>query len=283
MTIVSTIANLAPYVETQKIKVSVIIAHSKARSNDLLNGIIGEFEGNPEVEVLHSSDGNKSECRNMLALQARGEILLFFDDDIKLLHNTVDELLLPFTMNEFINVGIVGGCNIAFPDANEREKMAGKILSNGLATFRSSSRYASKGSIRLSDETEILSCNMAVLKKAFMEAGGFPLDIIPCEENVLINRIQSLGYSVIYNPLAVVYHRQPKLFKDYAKKLFDYGKGRGLMTVKGEGSLKIFRTEIKQQFILIAGYFVHIAAYCSGLIYGLLKARFEKKNKIEKA
>jgi GT2 family glycosyltransferase len=261
----------------QSVKVSVLIAHSKDRTSELLEGIINQLKDNPEIEILHSSEGNKSECRNMLALQAKGEILLFFDDDIQLLHSTVEELLHPFSMAEFGKVGIVGGCNIAFPDADEKEKMASRILSNSLATFRSSSRYAAKGNMRLSDETEILSCNMAVLRKAFMEAGGFPVDIIPCEENVLINRIQKLGYSIVYNPFAVVYHRQPQLFRSYAKKLFDYGKGRGIMTVRGEGALKIFRSEIKQQLMLIAGYIVHIAAYSSGLCYGIVKTCFEKE------
>lgn len=269
---------------TESLKVSIIIANGKGRGEYLKRclGSIMDTQTEHRMEVLVGSDGNKSSCRNELVSRANGDILLFFDDDVELRLNTINELVSPFLSQEFSNTGIVGGCNIAFHNAEYKEKLGNKLLSNSLATFKSSARYCPKGDIRLSDEAEILSCNMAVLKKAFVEAGGFPQDIIPCEENVLINKIQALGYSVIYNPYAVVYHRQPKLFKQYANQVFAYGKGRGIMMRKHEGKPKMLPKLSRESFLLAAGLVVHYVSYLSGVVYGYVTAGSSKGNKDKK-
>lgn len=253
--------------------VSIIIPHSPDRDNIYINEIKDWASVKPWVEVLVSSEGTKSTCRNELAKVAKGMYLVFLDDDVQPRYDTIYELLMPFSMYRFKNVGVVGGSNQAFPDAERMEKLAAKILANPLATFRSSSRYTPKGDIRLSDEAEVLSCNMAVLKKAFDESGGFPEDIIPCEENVLVNRIQALGYSVVYNPFAMVYHRQPKLYHDYAHKLFDYGRGRGIMMRKNEGDPVFFPKFTRDTPHLILGYIVHVISYVSGVIWGYIRGK----------
>lgn len=173
----------------------------------------------------------------------------------------------------FENVGVVGGTNLTFPDCERMERLSGQLLANSLVTFRSSSRYCAKGDIRESDEAELLSCIMAVSKQAFIEVGGFPLDVIPCEENVLINNIQRLGYKIIYNPFAVVYHRRPKLFREYARTLFDYGKGRGIMIRKNHNIPKTLWKPGKDTFFLFVGALIHYASYISGLVYGVLKGK----------
>jgi cellulose synthase/poly-beta-1,6-N-acetylglucosamine synthase-like glycosyltransferase len=256
------------YKDVIDLRATVIIAHNPNRDSLLLEEIKTALK-NEDLEVLVSSKGNKSESRNEMAKKAKGDILIFLDDDIKLRGNTIEELLKPFSL--FSNVGVVGGVNQTFPNASKREILAGKLLSNSIATFKSSARYTPKGGIRESDESELQSCNIAILNEAFFKAGGFPIHIIPCEENVLLNRIAKLGYKLIYNPYALVYHRRPKLFREYAKTLFDYGKGRGLMLRRGEGKPKMLPKLSADTFLLILGYCVHVISYVSGVIYGYLK------------
>jgi GT2 family glycosyltransferase len=220
-------------------------------------------------EILVSSEGSKSFCRNELAKKAKGEILVFFDDDVEIRENTISELLMPF--DTFKNVGVVGGVNVTFPDASSSEKLSGRLLSLPFVTFKSSSRYTPKGTPRETDESEIQSCVMAVSKEAFVKAGGFPLDIIPAEENALVNSIQKLGYKVIYNPFAIVYHRRPKLYREYARTMFNYAYGRGLLIRKHKGSLKMFHKPSKDWLKLTLGVIVHYVSYISGLIWGWLR------------
>ena len=255
--------------------VSIIVAYSPSREN-LLQRFLESLESVPSkgeitIELLTSSEGSRSECLNNLAKKATGDVLLFFDDDVELRHNTIDELLKPFYSGEFKNVGIVGGVNIRLKNATKSEIRADALLSSSLTMFKSRARYTPIGDTRLTDESEILTCNMAILRKAFEEVGGFPLDIVPCEENVLTNRIVARGYSIVYTPFAVVYHRRPKLFKEYARTVFNYGKGRGIMMRYREGNPKLFYKPSWDWLAIAAGVIVHYVSYASGVIYGYFR------------
>lgn len=219
-------------------------------------------------ELLRSTKPNKSYARNWLCQKARGEILVFIDSDAQATDFWLHELLKPFAD---VDVAVVGGCNLLRQDANKNEELADKILGFPLATWKSSSRYRVCGKLREVDESELTSCNMAVRKRVFLEAGGFPMEFIPCEENVLLNNIASLGYKMIYNPLAIVFHRRDELFKPYLSKIFYYAKGRGKMWKQGKGRIKFFPKPSFELFKLGLGFFMHYIVYISGLVWGFLK------------
>ena len=219
-------------------------------------------------EILTSTKDNKSLARNELCERAEGEILVFLDDDAQATDYWLHELLKPFKDPK---VGVVGGCHIIKPTASKMEEMADKILSFPLATWKSSARYKVSGKMRETDESELTSCNLAIRKEAFMESGGFPLDMIPCEENVLMNRIQEKGWKLIYNPLAIVFHSRDELFYPHFKKIFYYAKGRGKMIVKGEGGIKFIPRPSSEMLFFGLGLIIHYVAYGLGLIYGMIK------------
>jgi cellulose synthase/poly-beta-1,6-N-acetylglucosamine synthase-like glycosyltransferase len=255
-------------------KVTIIVPHCPSRE-DLLPRLLRSIKASEgiSIQLLVSEEGNLSECRNKLASKATGDILLFFDDDVELRSDTIAELIQPFYSKEFKNVGVVGGVNIPFKNAPKSEINADALLTSYVTMFRSRARYTPTGNIRIADESEILTCNMAISREAFEDARGFPEDIIPCEENVLMNRIRRKGYSIIYTPFAVVYHRRPKLFKQYARTIFNYGKGRGMMIRNHEGNPRLFSGPKFDWLIIVAGVFVHYCSYISGLIYGYFKGK----------
>ena len=284
-------------------EVSVIIAHNQARGEETLRRCMASIlrEGQTEIsasqslkskadacqvteigacqssksypvhapmtEIIVETVGNKSESRNHGASIAKGDILVFFDDDAELREGCMNELLKPFVDSK---VGIVGGVNIAFPGVSFEEQIGASLLASPLTMFRSASRYTPRGDIRESDEAEILSAVMAVRKEAFNKAGGFPVDIIPCEENVLINNVQKAGYKVIYNPFAVVYHRRPKVFMEYFKTMFNYGKGRGKMMRHMKGGPKMLYAPTKKWPYYVIGFVGHYISYITGVIWGLI-------------
>lgn len=218
-------------------------------------------------EILTSDSPNKSRARNDLCRKAKGEILVFIDSDALATDFWLHEILKPF---QDPNICVVGGCHILKQDADFNEVMADKILCFPLATWKSAARYSVKGKIRVTDESELSSCNLAIRKQVFLKAGGFPVDIIPCEENVLLNRIESQGYKMVYNPLSIVFHARDPLFLPYARKMFYYAHGRALMMKKGKGSLKMFPKLSLEILYFIVGLCLHYISYISGLIYGLI-------------
>lgn len=261
--------------------ISVIIAHNalsedrRTRLSECINSIIDDW-GQEFVDLRVVSDGNKSQARNMGALHSRSEILVFFDDDVVVRKGCIQELLEPFKDPK---VGIVGGVNIPFQNVSLQEQIGASLMSSPLTMFRSCARYTPRGDVRESDEAEILSAVMAVRKTAFIAAGGFPEDIIPCEETVLINFVQARGYKVIYNPFAVVYHRRPKVFKQYFMTVFNYGRGRGVMLrrLRAEGTPKMLWTPNRRWLYYVVGFICHYIAYTSGVVWGLLSGKHEDK------
>lgn len=248
--------------------VTVIIAHDERRPQTMLDRCVLSI---PAVcQVIVATEGNKSASRNTAALKATGQVLVFLDDDVELRPGCFEELLKPF---QDLKVGIVGGVNVAFKNIGRAEKVGAALLASPLTMFKSAARYAPRGDIRETDESEIVGCIMAVRTQAFQAAGGFPVDIIPCEENVLVARVQLLGWKVIYDPFAVAYHRRPRVFREYSRAVFSYGRGRGVMIRKlGQaGGPRIFWRPSLLWLYYAAGFLVHYVSYISGLIWGLLK------------
>lgn len=251
-------------------EISIVIAHDVKRGDIYLNQCLDSIRKESCTEIIVRTDKNLSEARNNGVLESHGNIILFFDDDVVLREGCIKELLRPFAFEE---VGVVGGVNIAFPNIDFKEEIAASLLSSPLAMFRSVSRYTPRGNIRESDEAELLSCNMAVRRKAFFDAGGFPTDIIPCEENVLVNNVHKKGWKIIYNPFAVVYHRRPRIFMEYWRTIFEYGRGRGIMMRKGEGAPRMLWTPNKRWLYYSIGLLGHYVSYCCGVLIGWIKGK----------
>lgn len=220
------------------------------------------------VEVLFSDVNNKSRARNLLAKKAKGKILVFIDSDAVAPTFWLHELLTPFYDPAVL---VVGGPHIPRWDSSYKALLADKILAFPLATFKSSSRYKVSGMLREVDESELTSCNLAIRKEAFLASGGFPEDLIPCEENVVLERIRALGGVMIYNPLAIVFHSRDPLFWPHLRKIFYYGTGRGKMIRRQEGRIRFLPRPSKDFLFLAVGLFLHYVAYISGVIKGLLK------------
>lgn len=217
-------------------------------------------------QILIETRGSKSESRNLAAAQAESEMLVFLDDDVKLSRGFLQAILEPFSHHA---VGVVGGVNVAFPETSYWEEISASLMSSVILWGRSASRYTPRGRVRESDESEIISCCMAVRAEAFREAGGFPLDVIPCEENVLINRIQELGWKIVYSPYAIVYHKRAEFPWDYVRKLFAYGKGRGIMMRKNlSGKPKMLWKPSRKWLLFALGAAIHVSCYAAGVIYG---------------
>lgn len=265
-------------------KASIIIAHDPDRSPVQLNKALlsinhelCEMDALTDFEVIIETEGSLSEAKNTAAQKAQAPILIFLDDDCQIRSGSLRELLYPF---EDPAVGVVGGVNVAFSDISFMEHVFSSLFSSPFIMARSVARYTPRGNVRETDESEITSCIMAVRKRAFLAAGGFPLDVIPCEENVLINRIQQLQFKVIYNPFAIAFHKRPRSWSAYCKTIYHYGYGRGLMLRKGQGSPRMFWKPNRKWFYYMIGASIHYCSYIIGMAHGFIR---NNKRKAEKS
>jgi GT2 family glycosyltransferase len=177
----------------------------------------------PPLEVLLSRGECPSRQRNAAAREARGDIILFLDDDSIPSPDLLERYLAAFAREP--DLSAVGGPAL-YEGASFSGRLSAALLSEPLVTGRSASRYAARGRGRRSDERELILANLAVRRTAFERAGGFEESLYPNEENLLLERLRDLRLPIRYEPSAVVTRPAPSLPLELLGKVFLYGRGR---------------------------------------------------------
>lgn len=203
---------------------------------------IAEADGNAEVIVVDngSTDGTKALCeelqkkslhfryiydprpglhtgRHAGMREAKGDILVFADDDIEPMTTWLQAIHESFKDENVIMVG--GKCLPKFEE-NPPEWLSAMWVPNAQVERV----LGSLSLIDLGDEVKVVNpfyvfgCNFAIRRSALLEADGFHPDGMPQElirfrgdgESHVSNIILNKGYKVLYHPLASVYHYVPK-------------------------------------------------------------------------
>lgn len=174
------------------------------------------------IRYFHLSNPSRVEARNFGIRVALGEIVAFIDDDSIVgpywLQNLLD------TYRQYPKVGSVGG------------KLLGKLVLRPLGP--PGGRITAWGSVTHNlqtgedvVETDVLSGgNISFKRSILLEIGGFDTTYDARtsayrEENDPQIRIKHLGYKLLYQPKAVVYHLQSNIYKSIER-------GREIVTVK---------------------------------------------------
>lgn len=173
--------------------------------NDKTNSKIKDFvEKNKKIKFVHLEQKGTSGAKNVGARQAKGEIILFCDDDLKIENKDLITAHVKNYQDE--KIGGVGGRVLMKDDRpTEQIRQVGKfklfglrIINNFNANFRSEIDHA-------------FGCNESFLKKAFSKAGGFCTlfgGTAYLEEPDLCLRVKKLGYKMVFEPEAVLSHLQ---------------------------------------------------------------------------
>ena len=172
-------------------------------SSDQTPVVIGQI---PNIIYLRNEEnlGFIRTC-NRGAANAKGEYLLFLNNDAQVTENWLSPLIESF--KEYENVGAVGP-KVLFP--NGRLQEAGALVNrNGTSTligFSDDPELAKYNYLR-----EVTYCSGACLlveTSKFRELGGFNVNLAPayCEDWDLAFRLRQRGLRVLYNPKSVVVH-----------------------------------------------------------------------------
>ncbi len=152
---------------------------------------------------------NFSRINNEAARAARGEYLVFLNNDI--------EVITPDWLSELVShaqrpeIGAVGA-KLWYP--NDTIQHAGLVLVAGLAAHAHHGRkrgdhgYFSRASLAQSLSAVTAAC-LCVRRKVFEEVGGFDETLAVAFNDVdLCLRIQAAGYRNLYTPFAELYHHE---------------------------------------------------------------------------
>jgi glycosyltransferase involved in cell wall biosynthesis len=173
----------------------------------------------PEVRLLSQENKGLSVARNVGIENASGEIVAFTDSDC-----VVDPDWLTYLAYKFVHGGFVavGGPNL--PPPEDARVPACVAASPGGPTH-----------VLIDDEVaeHIPGCNMAFLKSAFDEVGGFdPIYRAAGDDVDMCWRFQNHGYPIAFSPAAMVWHFRRNTIKAYLKQQMGYGKAEAQLYFK---------------------------------------------------
>jgi GT2 family glycosyltransferase len=193
--------------------------------------VTNDQESNPwsatnKVRMLSSGRVGPADKRDQAAKVARGEILVFLDDD-----SYPQRDLLTVARRYFSDPGIaaIGGPAITPPTDTFKQKVSGAVFMSKL-TGGSPERYLPVGQSR--DVDDWPSVNLMVRRSAFIEVNGFDSPYWPGEDTFLCLKLVRRNHRIVYAPDLVVWHHRREGLTRHMKQVGAYGLHRGYFVRK---------------------------------------------------
>jgi len=234
-----------------------------------------------------SGSANPSEKRNLGVKMAKGQYLVFFDDDSFPKTNFFKNAFKLITKNPDF-AAFCGPC-LTPPKDNIYQKASGLVWSSLLGSGGAGVYRNSVQSARFVEDYP--SVNLIVKKDDFNLAGGFDTSFWPGEDTVLcLNLVKKFHKKIYYHPSLVVYHHRRSVIIPHLQQITRYAVQRGFFAKKfPETSRKIgyFIPSIFTLYIFLIIIFptnflfkLPLYLYISILFFTFLKFIFQK-NKLK--
>ena len=186
----------------------------------------------PDANVCYVDHALPGAARNLLVEQARGDLLLFLDDDV-----TVDPGLLARLQrvaDEHPECDVFGGPNDTPPDSSRFQITQGAVLASIVGSGPVRRRYGAHPAGE-ADERFFILCNLAVRRDVMV---AFDHDLLCAEENEMLAELAHRGIRMHYDPELVAYHERRATFAGFARQMHKYGRGRGQVLVRRPGTFR---------------------------------------------
>ncbi len=216
-----------------------------------------------KTRQIETGPAGPAQKRNQAIRDAKGEILIFIDDDAYPKENFLKILKTDFENKE---VAAVGGPAITPEGSKFWQRVSG-------ATFLSSlsggfpERYRSVGKKKLVADWP--SVNLSIRKNIFEELGGFGGDYWPGEDTKLgFDLLMKKNVSILYDPELIVYHHRREGLVRHVEQISAYGLHRGFFAKRySRTSLnwRYFMPSLLVLFIIFGG----ISSYFSKIFLEL--------------
>lgn len=208
-------------------------------------------ESFPKTKILPLA-GSPAEKRNHGLKQARGEVVVFIDDDAYPGPNWLK--IINQNLEKSPKITAVGGPGLTPSGDPLLAKVSGWFWASPLGSGGAGQYRNWPKKQRLVDDYPTF--NLAVRKEALNQIGGFSCQFWPGEDTKLcLDLVYKLGKKIIYDPALVVFHHRRKIFLPHLKQLGRYGYHRGLF-------VRLFPQTSKR-----LGYFLP-ALFTLGLLLG---------------
>lgn len=169
--------------------------------------------------------GSPAQKRNYGLKQAKGEIIVFIDDDAYPGPNWLKIISQNFERDS--KIAAVGGPGLTPPGDPLLAKVSGWFWASPLGSGGAGQYRNWPQKRRLVDDYPTF--NLAIKKEALKKIDGFSCQFWPGEDTKLcLDLVYQLGKKIIYDPALIVFHHRRKIFLPHLKQLSRYGYHRGL-------------------------------------------------------
>ncbi len=185
-------------------------------STDALSNTLLDY---PRVRLLSQRNSGPATARNRGACEARGELLLFTDDDCVPTPGWLDAMLAPFADLEV--VGVKGVYR-----THQRSLAARFVQVEYEDKYR---LMAGQPSIDFVD-----TYSAAFRRERFLEMNGYDTSFpVACAEDIELSyRMSALGWTMKFAPSAIVFHTHPDTWTKYLRKKYKFAFWRVLAVRK---------------------------------------------------
>ncbi|MCX7123510.1 MAG: glycosyltransferase family 2 protein [Gammaproteobacteria bacterium] len=197
------------FATTEYANLEVIIVNNNSQKSETLTYF--EKIRSEQIKIVsYPGPFNFSKINNFAVQQAKGEILLFLNNDIEAIEKGWFESMLSMLLQK--NVGIVGA---KLYYADERVQHAGVVLefpASALHVYaglpREQSGYFGKINFAQCCSAVTGACLM-MTRSLFEQIGGFDESFpVTWNDADLCTKVRQLGYVIVYDPAAQLYHKE---------------------------------------------------------------------------
>ena len=213
---------------------------------------------NDQIRYFYDSRPGLHIGRHLGAQYAKGEILLYGDDDIIASPEWVEEIYRCYSDDK---VGAAGGKILPKFETKPPEWL--RIFSGDLRNLGYLSLLDLGDEFLEINSNKIYGCNLSIRKDLLFQLGGFHPDAMPEAlikyrgdgETALMNKVVAAGYKTIYNPKAYVYHvisSNRLTLKYFKKRSFHQGVSDSFSLIRKHGGIdeEIFEGKLRKTGLL---------------------------------
>jgi glycosyltransferase involved in cell wall biosynthesis len=171
------------------------------------------------VRLIAQANAGPASARNRGALEAKGKILLFTDDDCVPMPDWLAAMLEPFSDPE-----VVGAKGVY--------RTHQKSLAARFVQIEYEDKYRLMAGLPSIDFIDTYSAGFR--RERFLEMAGYDTSFpVACAEDVELSyRMSARGWKMKFVPTAIVYHTHPATFSSYLKKKYKFAFWRVLAVRK---------------------------------------------------
>jgi glycosyltransferase involved in cell wall biosynthesis len=226
-------------------------------SRDHTRTVVSEFAASSPAprHVLETQQG-LDYARNRAINEARGDIIIFGDDDILVKPDWLAQMLAPFASDDAHKVGVVGGEVIPiFPDG----------LPPWVAEWHSPLAFRPDAGPLPSRHCP-MGANLAIPRAVFAQVGKFHTALDRAAGNYfsggdseMVRRIRAAGLEIWFAPAAAVQHQMPAsrtTFRYAARHAYDSARSRTIDRAAQPGGRAYLASRFFANLLKVLGYTV---------------------------